>query len=152
MTLGCPDRSWYRTHTHPEEFIVDWRAHYARFEQATHDLQSEVRWESISFGESDNEVMDVYYPARLDEPAPVVYFVHGGGFWEGHPHQHGFLAKPFIERGIIFVSAGYAMYPETRFPANAARSLCAYATAMPRAAASRSSAAIGAPCCTKVIV
>ncbi len=120
MTAGCPDRSWYRTHTHPEEFVVDWRAHYARFEQATHDLQAQVRWESISFGDSDSEVMDVYYPPRLDEPAPIVYFVHGGGLWEGHPHQYGFLAKPFIEQGIIFVSAGYRMYPETRFPANTA--------------------------------
>ena len=72
MTAGCPDRSWYRTHTHPEEFVVDWRAHYARFEQATHDLQAQVRWESISFGDSDSEVMDVYYPPRLDEPAPIV--------------------------------------------------------------------------------
>jgi acetyl esterase/lipase len=64
--------------------------------------------------------MDVYYPPRLDDPAPIVYFAHGGGLWEGHPHQYGFLAKPFIERGIIFVSAGYQMYPHTRFPANAA--------------------------------
>ena len=118
MASGCPDRSWYRTHTHPEEFIVDWRSHHDRFDQTTHDLQSQVRWESISFGDSQNEVMDIYYPDRLDEPAPVVYFVHGGGLWQDHPHLYGFMAKPFIERGIIFVSAGYRLYPETRFPDN----------------------------------
>lgn len=116
MASGCPDRSWYRTQTNPEEFIVDWRSHHDRFDEATHELQSRVRWESISFGDSDNEVMDIYFPDRLDEPAPVVYFVHGGGLWQDHPHLYGFMAKPFIERGIIFVSAGYRLYPETRFP------------------------------------
>jgi arylformamidase len=120
MASVCPDRSWYRTVTHPEEYVVDWRSHHDRFDEATHDLQARVRWESISFGASDSEIMDVYYPARLDGLAPILYFLHGGGMWQDHPHLYGFLAEPFVERGIIFVSAGYRLYPETRFPENTA--------------------------------
>jgi arylformamidase len=48
--------------------------------------------------------------------APIVLFLHGGGFREGDPALYGFLAEPFLKRGVIFASAGYRLTPETYLP------------------------------------
>ncbi|MEN8235486.1 MAG: alpha/beta hydrolase [Actinomycetota bacterium] len=119
-----PDRSRYRTHTHAEDFVIDWRGYYDQFDQATAELQEVADHErNVSFGDSSYEVMDIYYPANLRESAPIMYFMHGGAMREGHPYHYGFLAKPFIERGIIFITAGYALMPESYFPKNASSAI-----------------------------
>jgi acetyl esterase/lipase len=46
----------------------------------------------------------------------VVLFLHGGGFREGDPALYGYLAQPFVERGIAFASIGYRLTPEAYLP------------------------------------
>src|SRR5579859_833262 len=47
---------------------------------------------------------------------PVLLFLHGGGFREGDPALYGYLAEPYLRRGVIFGSVGYRLTPEAYLP------------------------------------
>jgi acetyl esterase len=59
----------------------------------------------------------VYVP-RVDEPLPVVVFVHGGGFIAGSIASHEGLTTKLAQRAdVIVVSVGYSLAPEAKWPA-----------------------------------
>ena len=64
-------------------------------------------------------LMDVYYPEVLDNPAPLVIYVHGGG-WRGGD-KGGVTRWPIVasllERGYLFASVNYRLAPQFQFPA-----------------------------------
>ena len=41
--------------------------------------------------------------------APVLLFLHGGGFMEGDRAHYGYVARPYVEQGVITVVSGYRM-------------------------------------------
>jgi arylformamidase len=43
-------------------------------------------------------------------------FLHGGGFREGDPTLYGYLAEPYLARGVAFASLGYRLTPESYLP------------------------------------
>lgn len=63
--------------------------------------------------------MDVYYPLTVGEPAPVVIYVHGGGWVEGSkdslPSVVGVDALQAA--GYLTVSVDYRLAPQHKFPA-----------------------------------
>ncbi len=109
---------------HPEQFRIDWRGFYARAEMRSADVRA--RWEhqlDIAYGPSERQRLDLYLPVASDSAAappadgwPLLVFLHGGGFREGDPALYGYLAEPFLERGIAFVSCGYRLTPESYLP------------------------------------
>jgi acetyl esterase/lipase len=56
-------------------------------------------------------------PARGGDrrPAPVLVFLHGGGWTSGYKEWNHFMAPGLTESGICFVSAGYRLAPGTLF-------------------------------------
>jgi arylformamidase len=48
--------------------------------------------------------------------APVLVFLHGGGFRGGEPSFNGYQGRVYLEAGSVFVSMGYRLTPEVRFP------------------------------------
>jgi arylformamidase len=70
----------------------------------------------IPFGPHPRQVMDVYYPTVATTAAPVLVFLHGGGFRTGNPSFNGYHGRPYLEAGSIFVSMGYRLVPDVRFP------------------------------------
>ena len=64
--------------------------------------------------------MDVYYPAKAtDGRAPMVMYVHGGGFTSGDKAD-GAGAKDIPEllgRGYVVTSVNYRLAPQAKFPA-----------------------------------
>ncbi len=80
--------------------------------------------------------MDMYFPIKPADPAPVVMFVHGGGWVAGTkagtPGMSYFLE--LARRGYLITSIDYRLAPTYTFPANiqdvkcAVRSLRAHAT------------------------
>jgi hypothetical protein len=69
------------------------------------------------YGASPYEILDISYPRVAHATrSPVAFFMHGGGGREGHPYHYGFIAKRFIERGVIFISAGYRLLPHAFYP------------------------------------
>jgi arylformamidase len=82
-------------------------------------LQRTVHHErNVPFGDDEFEKLDIYYPNKMVGDHRVLYFMHGGGQREGHPYHYGFIAEPFLEQGLIFVSAGYQLVPKAQYPEN----------------------------------
>jgi predicted esterase len=71
---------------------------------------------NIALGDDPRQILDVYYPDALTTPAPVVVFMHGGGFRNGAPEQFGYMGEALLARGAIFVSIGYRLLDQVEFP------------------------------------
>jgi arylformamidase len=70
----------------------------------------------VAYGDHPKQVMDLYYPSALTTAAPVLVFLHGGGFRNGAPSFNAYQGRPYLERGSLFVSMGYRLIPDVRFP------------------------------------
>jgi arylformamidase len=119
-TTGTPRRAdigGFFTCRYPERFKIDWRTFYATAQARTDVVRAGWRHElDIAYGPHVQHRLDLYYPEPGRERAPVLLFLHGGGFREGDPALYGYLAEPFLQRGIIFGSVGYRLIPESYLP------------------------------------
>lgn len=63
--------------------------------------------------------MDLYYPQAAAEPAPVVIYIHGGGWSDGDKADgagaHDIPA--LVDAGFLVASVNYRLAPEYQFPA-----------------------------------
>jgi acetyl esterase/lipase len=72
--------------------------------------------------------MDLYYPnANIDEPLPVLVYVHGGAWFEGDKaHGAGMLdISELLSRSYIVASVNYRLGPQYPFPAQIIDVKCA---------------------------
>ncbi|MCB9595495.1 MAG: alpha/beta hydrolase [Sandaracinaceae bacterium] len=61
--------------------------------------------------------LDVYRPIDQDGPAPVVLYIHGGGFRILSKDTHWLMGLAFASRGYVVFNIGYRLAPEHPFPA-----------------------------------
>lgn len=64
--------------------------------------------ENVSYGEHERNVLDIWL-AESKNPAPLVIYIHGGGFMNGDKsriYESEDIAK-FLEKGISFASINY---------------------------------------------
>ena len=111
------DKSTYYTVMHPDEFTIDWLGWYEKWEQMT----AEVRYEyphhlDLAYGKDPKQKLDLYMPKVRAKDAPVFLFLHGGGMREGDRAQYGYLARPFLENGIVVALASYRLTPKNTYP------------------------------------
>jgi acetyl esterase/lipase len=57
----------------------------------------------LAYGSHPRQVLD-FYPAESDEPTPVVFYIHGGG-WRGGDKKTN--PKAFLDKGISVVAINY---------------------------------------------
>ena len=57
------------------------------------------------------QMVDVYAPAGA-KGLPVVFWIHGGGWQGGDRTLIQLKPQAFVEKGFVFVSAGYRLLPE----------------------------------------
>ena len=128
MTTSLPRRAEidsFFTCQHPEQFRIDWRAFYERAEARTDAVRT--RWQhelDLAYGPSERHRLDLYLPRGIHAGArpmgtaswPLLLFLHGGGFREGDPALYGYLAEPYLERGVAFAAVGYRLTPEAYLP------------------------------------
>jgi acetyl esterase/lipase len=63
----------------------------------------------VAYGTHERQVLD-FYRAKSDEPTPVVFFIHGGGWLNGD--KSGFNnAGPYLTAGISVVAINYRLIP-----------------------------------------
>lgn len=62
--------------------------------------------------------LDIYAPATIAAPLPVVLFVHGGGWANGDKKQAGSKADFFTGAGYLYVSVNYRLSPKVQHPAH----------------------------------
>ncbi len=69
----------------------------------------------------------LYLPARLEQPAPMLVFYHGGGFVLGSMDSHDNTARFLaVYAGVRVLSVDYRLAPEHPFPAGCEDALAAF--------------------------
>jgi acetyl esterase/lipase len=58
----------------------------------------------VPYGTHPRQVLD-FYPAKSDQPTPLVFHIHGGGWQAGD--KKGINPQPFLDKGISVVSINY---------------------------------------------
>jgi arylformamidase len=68
----------------------------------------------IAYGEGDRERLDLFFPDKLDAPAPVHIFIHGG-YWRANDRQdYAFAAEAITASGAIAAIVEYSLMPKVR--------------------------------------
>ncbi|MEO1222722.1 MAG: alpha/beta hydrolase [Pseudomonadota bacterium] len=81
----------------------------------------------IAYGADPLQKLDLYLPESADVLYPVVVFLHGGGWTHGFKEWMGFMAPPIVAWPAAFVSVGYRLAPDHRYPAQLEDTLLAIA-------------------------
>ncbi|MDW8141535.1 MAG: alpha/beta hydrolase, partial [Candidatus Bipolaricaulota bacterium] len=61
--------------------------------------------------------LDLFVPQDAKE-APVMLFVHGGGWTSGDKNLYGFLGRTFAQQGILTAVMNYRLSPQVQHPAH----------------------------------
>jgi acetyl esterase/lipase len=62
-------------------------------------------------------LLDLYYPEKLDKPAPALIFIHGGGWNHGDRKDYKYYTVRYAQRGYVVASIGYRFASEAPYPA-----------------------------------
>ena len=80
----------------------------------------DIRYANTPGVEAKSQSLDVYAPKDAKN-APVIIFIHGGGWRNGDKSNPGVGAQPaahFCAEGFVFVSINYRLTPAGEHPAN----------------------------------
>jgi acetyl esterase/lipase len=72
--------------------------------------------DGIPYADAPRHRLDVYAPEQRGAPAPVVFFIYGGGWSRGDRGDYQFVGRALASRGYIAVIADYRLVPEVRYP------------------------------------
>jgi len=67
-------------------------------------------WSNVPYGKHPRQVLDVYQ-ADTQNPAPVLFFIHGGGWMQGDKSHPDFLEQA-LKSGISVVAIHYRLIPD----------------------------------------
>jgi arylformamidase len=70
----------------------------------------------VAYGQLPRQSMDIYMPAKLNRPAPILMFAHGGGWEIGDKKQHIDKGFNYAKDGVVFVSIDYRLAPDVVHP------------------------------------
>lgn len=71
---------------------------------------------NISYGPHERHKLDIYRAKKLDETAPILVFMHGGGWRNGDKQMYKFLAQGFAKEGYDIAVPNYRLAPEAKYP------------------------------------
>lgn len=73
----------------------------------------------IAYGADERHRLDVYQPVGALAAAPVVVFLHGGGFIRGDKADREAVGHYFSRHGVLAILPNYRLGPRHRWPAGA---------------------------------
>jgi arylformamidase len=79
------------------------------------NLQAQQLTPDIPYSTEKHErhTLDIYTPAsKPNEPLPVIFWIHGGGWQVGDKSDVGLKPKVLTEKGFVFVSTNYRLLPD----------------------------------------
>lgn len=67
----------------------------------------------VPYAETKNErqTLDIYAPAT-GKDHPVIFWIHGGGWQHGDKAEADKKPQAFVDKGFVFVSTNYRLFPE----------------------------------------
>ena len=87
------------------------RDHIKRYRELTDLAKSALTCtENIAYGESAQELLDIYRPLRSD--APVQVFIHGGAWQQLDKDDSGLAAPAFVGAGAMLVALSFGRVPD----------------------------------------
>ncbi|MFB6285501.1 MAG: alpha/beta hydrolase [Candidatus Bipolaricaulia bacterium] len=89
-------------------------------------VQTDIAYYRGADFNSRRHALDVYQPAGLND-APVLIFVHGGGWSTGNKQIFSYIGRTFAERGYVTVVPNYRLSPTVQHPAHVRDVARAYA-------------------------
>jgi acetyl esterase/lipase len=72
---------------------------------------------NLVYGDDVRQNLDLYRPQQSAGPAPVVVFVHGGGFVSGDKARFENIPAYFARHGMLGVGINYLLAPQAHWPA-----------------------------------
>ncbi len=84
----------------------------ARFTRDSADVRARLpNHGDISYGESEPERLDIFTTSKVDGPAPVQVFFHGGYWRQLDAHDFHCVVPAFVAAGAVCVVVNYALIP-----------------------------------------
>lgn len=78
------------------------------------NLQSKkVDFKTYKYGENIKQYYRVY---NGDRNKPIIFFIHGGGWWHGSPKTSSYIGKFFYDKGYTVVLPAYRLAPLYKYP------------------------------------
>jgi acetyl esterase/lipase len=74
------------------------------------------RFDNISYGEHERNILDVYRPKNSKEKLPVIVSIHGGGWVYGNKEIMQFYCMSLAEKGFAVVNFSYRLSPDYKHP------------------------------------
>lgn len=74
------------------------------------NAQTKPTQANVAYGRHERQVLD-FYQAKSDKPAPLLFFIHGGGWMNGDKASPDFLNQ-CLGAGISVVSINYRLIPD----------------------------------------
>ncbi|TRX56593.1 alpha/beta hydrolase [Thalassomonas sp. M1454] len=85
--------------------------------QANSNMSATITYENIAYGKHPNQIID-FWKADTKEPAPLVIYIHGGGFRGGsHDKVDGKKIEKYLKNGVHHASIEYRLLKHANFPA-----------------------------------
>lgn len=86
-------------------------------EKLARHVPASVRTVTLKYDPADKDaVLDVHKPARINEGAPLVVWIHGGGFVSGRRSDITNYAKVLAGQGFVVINVDYTIAPEATYP------------------------------------
>jgi acetyl esterase len=72
---------------------------------------------NLAYGTHERHRLDVFQPTTTStQPAPVVVFLHGGGYVRGDKRGFGNVGVYFARHGVVGITANYRLAPQSKWP------------------------------------
>lgn len=73
----------------------------------------------IEYGKGGDQPLrlNLYMPQKLEQPAPGLLFIHGGGWKSGNRNDYKYYTMRFAKRGYVVATVSYRFSQEAPFPA-----------------------------------
>lgn len=97
----------------------DWAKGDAQRDKGNKEPESVTKVKDILYKVCDDGCelkLDVYYPYKAKELLPVIFSIHGGGYFYGDKELYRFLCMSLADRGVCVVNINYRLAPEYNFP------------------------------------
>lgn len=86
-----------------------------------------VEMKDIEYGKGGDKplYLDLYKPEKMDEAAPCLIFIHGGGWTGGNRTDYKYYTIRYAKRGYVAASISYRFAQAAKFPACVQDAKCA---------------------------
>ena len=78
-----------------------------------------TRTDDQTYGSDERNKLDVFAPEKREGAAPVIIFVHGGGFVRGDRKERDNVGYFFARNGVVTMVPSYRLGPKDKWPAGA---------------------------------